>query len=373
MNKKGVKMSKHPSIWTRNYQWTTTLNSATTLNGATTSTAPVLAPAKPTKRIVDKLIESYDDDDDEKKPTESQSNDLLLNEYITLNEPMTKRFKDDIESDEKSCEAQENDQNDMDCGQSTSKQITPNRNPFKKSDSCTDELLSPTRISKENNSLVKTQSPVKRHDYRRLEKLGKIGKRGLTVVPNEQRVISRFFSANQNDNNASTVVKSDSGIQEDLNTKNIENVSVPTKPNAQMKSPNLLGTCLEAPCSALYFTKSIESPLKLEKSSENMSAANNVHDDGVNHRIVLDQFKYVLKERIQDFEGSSNGLANPQAASDKTEQTNELPIVLSDDDADSGLSCNGNVAGKESSNCDWLTSTQKQKIVSQIGLRVISF
>lgn len=327
------------------------------MNGAATSTAPVLAPAnkssKPQKRIVDKLIES-DDDGNEKLPTENENSDFMLNQYINPNGPSPKRFKDD-----------ENDQNQP----STSNQITPNRNPFKKSDSCVDPLLSPTRISKENNSLVKTQSPVKRYNYSRLEKLGKIGKRGLTVVSNEQRVISRFFTANQND--AAAIAKADSGIQEDSGATNDDNANVKAETNAQMKSPILLGTSLAAPATALYFTNSIDSPIKPMNSTGNVATAMNVDDGEVYdqkcHRIVLDQFKCVLKGKMEDAEQDANGLADSQGASDKTDESelHELPIVLSDDDADSGLSCSGNVASKEPSNRNWLPSSQTQKSVSQ--------
>lgn len=368
MNKKGLKISKHPSIWNQDFRWTTTLN------GASTSSAPKLVPTinstKPPKRIIDKLIESdNDDDDDEKLPTESQNDDLMLNQYISVSEPSRKRFKDHTENDDQSNEAQENVQNGIVCSQSTSKQITPNRNPFRKSDSCTDILLSPTRISKENNSLVKTQSPVKmkQFDYGRLEKCSKFGKRGRTTVPKEERVVSRFFTPSKKDVEKTAVTKSDSGIQEDLSTKNEDNINVNTDPSAQMKSPNLLGTCLVTPNPALYFTRSMESPIQSEKSSENMSAANNVDDElyygGENHRTILEQFKFVLKEGIDDIEQNSNGLANSQGASDKTDsETNELPIVLSDNDSE--MDCSGDVAGKESSNPNWLSSSQKYKGVS---------
>lgn len=357
MNKKGVKVCTKQSIWTRNYQWTKAVN------GATTSTAPALAPAnkspKAQKRIVDKLIES-DEDDDEKLPTESENNDLMLNQYINPNAPSSKRFKDD-----------ESDERDVDCQPSTSKQITPNRNPFKKSsaDSCVDPLLSPTRISKENNSLVKTQSPVKRYNYSRLEKLSKIGKRrGLTVVSNEQRVISRFFSADQKDVGAAAIAKADSGIQEDSDTKNDDSASAKAQQiSAQLKSPSMLRKSSVAPHEALYFTKSFDSPMK----SANMETAKNVDadvaDDGECHRIALDQFKCVLKGKIEATEQDSNGLANLQGASDKTDdrEINELPIVLSDTDDDSGFNCSGNVADKEPSNHTWFTSSQTKKSVSQ--------
>lgn len=353
MNKKGVKVCRAASIWERSCLWTTTVN------GTATSTASVVAPinnsSKKQKRIVDKLIES-DDDDDEKMPNECENNDFMLNQYINPNEPSPKRFKDD--------------ENDQDCRPSTSKQITPNRNPFKKSDSCVDPLLSPTRISTENNSLVKTQSPVKRYNYSRLEKLGKIGKRGgLTVVSNDQRVISRFFTANQNEVAAAAIAKSDSGIQEDSGATNEDDVGVKAESNAQMKSPIMLGTSLVSPAVGLYFTNSIDSPIKPMNSAENMAAAMNVDDEGECHRLVLDQFKCVLKGKMEDTEHHSNGLANSQGASDKTDDSelNGLPIVLSDDDTDSGISGNGNVASNEPSNRKWFTSSQTQKSVSRIN------
>lgn len=365
MNKKGLKVSKHPSIWNQDFRWTTTFHGA-----STSSASKLLVPAKNSpkvsKRIIDKLVAS-DNDDDEKLPNENQNDDIMLNQYIGVNEPLRKRFKDQANIDEQSSDAQENVQNDMSSSQSTSKQITPNRNPFKKSESCTDILLSPTRISKENNSLVKTQSPLKRIDYGKLEKLSKFCKRNRTAVPKEERVISRFFIGGQKDFDEPAVVKSDSGIQEDLSTKNDDNTSVKAETSAQMRSPNLLGTCLVAPNPALYFTRSIEIPIQSEKSAENISATNDVNDEpnGESNRIILEQFKFVLREKIDDVEQDSNGLLNSQVASDKTDsETNELPIVLSDDD-NSEVNDSGSGTGKDSSNHKWLPSSQKYKSVSR--------
>lgn len=364
MKKNGMKVDKHPSIWSRNYQWTTTLNGPST--SSTPQSTPIIKKSPRTsKRISKNLIES---DDDEKLPTESQNDEMVLNQYASLSAPLSKRYKDDVDSDEQSCGAQEDRQNSS---QSTNIPITPNRNPFKKSSSGTDTLTSPTRISKENNSLVKTQSPVKKINFRTLAKLSKFNR---TEVARDQRVISRFFNSNQKEIDEPSVVKSDSGIELDSGTKNDETASVKVNTsNAQMKSPNLLGTDLVKPNPALYFTVSNVSTNESETNSEEMSVDNNVDDDlnGESQRIILDKFKFVLKEKIDDTEcDEPSGLANSQAASDKTDQseTNELPIILSDDDDDDDneMDRTESVAGRcSSANRNWLPSSQNQKGVSQ--------
>lgn len=324
MNRNGLKVSKHPSIWNRDYRWTTNGMSTTQPKLALVKKSPK---PKPSKRFSEKFIES---DDDETLPTESQNYDMILNQYVGSNAPLAKRFKDDIDS--------EDEPNGMASGQLPNEQITPNRNPFKKSDSCTDPLLSPTRISKENNSLVKTQSPVKLIDF---GKLGKLSKFNRTNLP-KQRVNSRFFDTTPEASNE-------------------------TAKSVGMKSPNLLESYAMPQKSALYFTKNNAgtSQSKNEDSTE-ATLQNGSMDDALNvesQHSILSKFKLVLEDEVVDNDRDPVGLPNSQETSDKTDnETNELPIVLSDDDGnvDSG----GSMAGKESTNRNWLQSSQKPKTVS---------
>lgn len=277
-------------------------------------------------------------------PTESQNDDMVMNQYIIKSEPSQKRFKEDYAIDEQSADEEEN-------AAPPKAPTTPKRNPFKRSVSCKDELLSPTRISKENNSLVKTQSPVKKIDYGKLEKLSRFSR---TVVSNKQHVISRFFDSATKTTGASeekSVEKSDSGLQ--------------------MKSPNLLEFQTESPKSALYFNRSSDSgfsPNTQDSSkpkSQDESSENSVDDElsQENQCSILSKFKCVLKEKMDPSDQEPmESEANSQAMSDKIEsETLELPIVLSDDENVTNGSQNS--AGKGSSSQTWLSASQKSKTV----------
>lgn len=434
MSKKGLKICNHPSIWNRDYRWTTTLNGA-----STTKTAPKLAAAKkspmPSKRIT--KIPTYDDDDEDADlPTESQNDEMLLNQYIS--EPLSKRFKDDTNGEMATL-----------CSQTTSTQITPTRNPFKKSESPGDVMLSPTRISKENNSLVNTQSPVKQIEYRRLKQLSKISQFSRTVVPKEQSVISRFFNASHKDDQEppAASIFADSSDQHISSASNDDSIGVKKQASVEMKSPNLLDRRKITPNPALYFANSDESPGQSEKGADDddleniqtqrvvvekfklvlkdrfeapsaasisadssgqenalatnddcfrvrkrvsaemkspsllstrkmtphpalcLSQSEKVADDDENiqtQRVGVEKFKFVPKDRAEAPEQNASDVANSQGTCDKTDsETDELPIILSDDDIE--VNCNPNAAGQGSSsnrNC-WLPSSQKTKNVRQ--------
>lgn len=339
MSKKGLKICSHPSIWNRGLRWANSVNGASTVN--VPKSDPSKDVAKPQKRVIDKLMEI--DDKDECLPTERQNDEMVLNQYISVSEPSTKRFRDAIDDDEQLSDSEEN-------GNTKSKQITPNRNPFKKAEATVDILLSPTRISKENNSLVNTQSPVKKTDYNKLKKLNKFSRFARTVVPKEQSIVSRFFTPSQNPSASNTQEKSSAG--NDMN-----DVSVMKTASAGLKSPNLLRTRRITPNAALYFTGSDESPCQSEKGADDDEFENQD-----TRRNIVEQFKHVLKNRMEPAaEQNSIGPANDHGAPDKTDsETNELPIVLSDDDDDDNEAIDsGNIGDKGSSaKGNWLSSRQ---------------
>lgn len=143
----------------------------------------------PSKNKPSVNIEDEDND-------ESINSDDLLSAYgCKPFEPPAKKFKDlDIQAQPTSSTA-------------TSSNIpeSPKRNPFKIKSNASPhlmELLSPTKITKENSSFIRNQSPVKRieypnpspvkrMDYRKLEKLSRFQR---TIIPKDQNVISRFFT-----------------------------------------------------------------------------------------------------------------------------------------------------------------------------------
>lgn len=360
-----MKVCKHPSIWHRDYRWTTTMNGSTQLPpNSVTRKSP-----RTSKRIIQKEIES-----DEDLPTEKQTDDLMLNQYISFSEPLQKRFKEDGDSDDQSAEAIENDdeEEEMNGDSGDEPATTPKRNPFKKAVSCNEELLSPTRISKDNNSLVKTQSPVKHIDFRKLEKLSRFSR---TLVPQKQRVISRFFTPTTKECEEATVTKSDSGIQEDLSNHGKSDSTKKTDSDAQMKSPNLLDLYGKSPTSTLYFSKGIESlSPPIENSSRKMADDESIGMDldVESQRSILNKFKFVLKEKIHVVDSDSMEIGSSQGtSSDKTDsESSGLPIVLSDDDTD--VDFDQDVTTTESTKRIWLSASQTSKAVSQKS-KTISF
>lgn len=336
------------SIWQRNYQFTTLSNESAP------STVPKLAIKSPKapKRLMEAIEES-----DEDLPTESQNDDLVLKQYMI--EPSSKRFKED--GDEDDDEAVDVEESDDDEQPPKTPETTPKRNPFKKSVPSSDLLLSPTRISSETNSLVKNQSPVKQIDYGRLEKLSRFNR---TVLPvKAQPVISRFFNTPKIESNGQTTdVKCKTAQAE------VKSEAVPT-PAAQMKSPNLLVSCSVSETSTLYFSKSNDSGFSGNNEEQQLKnkAVNDDEDDPEDNLSresqysIIDKFRIVLKEKM---DGESMEFQSSQSTtiSDKTDvsETNELPIVLSDNENDIDNS------QKVSNSRMWLSGSQKAKTVRKL-------
>lgn len=359
-----MKIAKHASIWHRDYRWTVSLNNA----GDASHQKPLTKPAdkKPKKTLTPKRhIDAIEDSEDENLPTESQNDELVMNQYINGQEPLQKRFKEQYDIDDRSTDEEK------DAEPQKENETTPNRNPFKTS-ACKDELLSPTRISKENNSLVKTQSPVKKIDF---AKLGKLSRFGRTVVPQKQNVISRFFIPTT-ETTVKTEVKSPKievkSPKTEIKSPKAEMKSPKANSGAQMKSPNFLDIKTESPKSELYFTKSNDSGFSpstedpFKKNSQNESSENSAEDElsQENQCSILDKFRCVLKEKMDgsDSEPMETDVSS-QTMSEKTDsEINELPIVLSDGDNDFDGSQPNTVT--ESSKQTWLSSSQKSTDVS---------
>lgn len=179
----------HLSIWQNNF-----VSGSKATNGKLQQTSILKSINKSNSlsniRQTRRSLAAINSDEDERlslSPGKDNGDDLL-NEYTKERQPPQKRFKEDTKG------AIENNQNEtedtIESIDQLSLKITPNRNPFKKERNINEELLSPTKITKENCSLIKNQSPVKQIDFKKLEKLSKFNR---TVISNKQNVISRFF------------------------------------------------------------------------------------------------------------------------------------------------------------------------------------
>lgn len=329
------------------------------------------------KRIIESIIE------DENLPTESQNDDFVLNQYINTAEPSQKRFKEDYDIEDGS----DDERNGSGESIAPKEPTTPKRNPFKTSSTIKDELLSPTRISKENNSLIKNQSPVKKIDFGKLQKLSRFNR---TVIPNKQNIISKFFNATTKEESAQQATiqtKTESCVQDTKLSSNLtqQNESVQlngeepdpivqkTEANAQMKSPNLLDAKAQLP--KLYFTKSTDSGISTNTdNSPNQSSENEPGEDKDfshdNQRSILNKFKYAIKGQIGEHDApEAMDCDESSETSNKTDNdTNDLPINLSDNENETDSSQSATAA--VSTQRMWLNA-QNSKAVSRtnkIGL-----
>lgn len=145
------------------------------------------------------IDEEAKEENSESTSNGSENSEDLLNEYMNVTQPPSKKFKDQSDSD-----ADDEESETIQVAKQTEKlKITPTRNPFKKQQQSTDEAVcpSPTKITAENSSLINNQSPVKRIDFAKLDKLSKFKR---TVITEKQNVISRFFGSATSSSNGTS-------------------------------------------------------------------------------------------------------------------------------------------------------------------------
>lgn len=171
-----MRVAKHPSIWQQDYRFNVSLNKPKTDTKKVFDTTAV----RRSKRSLPPQNASAELNADDQDISIERDEDIM-NQYANLTEPQQKRFKDEMieQTDEPSI---------------LKSPPTPKRNPFKTSNPCTNDLLSPTRISKENNSLVRNQSPVKRIDFNKIRKLSRFDR---TAGSANQQTLSHFFAGDK--------------------------------------------------------------------------------------------------------------------------------------------------------------------------------
>lgn len=325
-----MKNAKHPSIWQRNYRWN--ISQGTSSTSQTTET--VIARRK-SKRSIQATVVC--DDDEENIPDDGENDEHLLNEYAQIETAPNKRFKEDIEDssdDEKT--------NGLD-GQvsSPSQKTTPNRNPFKKTVETSIELLSPTEITKENNSLVKNQSPVKKIDYKRLEKLSRFNR---TVVTDKQNVLSKFFNNPAKDPKP----KDENGCEKGDDSKTV------TKP----ETIEIIQSEMAA---RIHYTQSADSAVSDLGEGSNTKTDEDVEES--NDTIsILHKFSYNYNRLIYDEEKTNaNGLPpDSQGSSNKTDSDiSDVPMMISDESNDVESDSTVTSDTQSSSHSAWITSSHK--------------
>lgn len=289
------------------------------MKNGSNSNGTVAAPKVTVKKIAKPPKRNIEPIEDEDIPTESQNEEMILDQYINLNQPSLKRFKEDSESDDQSSADMDTDSIDQD--PLSQEQTTPNRNPFKKTETCKNELLSPTRISKENNSLIKNQSPVKHIDFGKLQKLSRFSR---TADGRKQPVLSRFFGA-KSECETIDEPKTDSG--------------------PQMGSPDLF-ELTEKPKPNLYFEKSNDSGFspnseEQKNSQGEKNTEDDDNDDGMSlcsQRSILDKFKFAAtgqmsRSSLSETEETAEFQSSQSSNNNKTDsEASELPTVLSDNE-----------------------------------------
>lgn len=248
-----------------------------------------------------------DSDDDGSSP---ENDDNLLGQYVSVPEPQQKRFKDESDAESIDSSGDCNQENDTEEGKLT-KATTPRRNPFKKQVQQDDGLLSPTKITNENSSLVRNQSPVKRIDFNRLQKLSKF----CRTEVDKQHVISQFFTP--------ATISRELSMGADGNVEESENVS----------TDNESDTIVPA---FVYLNASTESA---ESFTMQSTASKSTTDFTDNQAIsILEQFKYSQKESMNGRLESDKMITDSQETIDETDSdTNQLPIDISDNSNNDAL------------------------------------
>lgn len=277
------------------------------------------------------------DEDGENLPNDGEIDENLLNEYAQIETAPNKRFKEDIED---SSDDEEMKKHDGEMPSPSRKEIS-NRNPFKKTVESTNELsLSSTEITKENNSLIKNQSPVKKIDYKRLEKLSRFNR---TVVTAKQDVLSKFF------NNAAKDSKPQDadGCDEEDETKSV----------SKTKSTYSIEIIQPEMAVCIHYTRSADSAI-----SESSTKTDENVDESSDTISILQKFRYNYNRLIQDEEkADANGLIpDSQGSTNKTDSDlSDVPIMISDEsndvESDSAVSSDAH----SSSHSAFVTSSQK--------------
>lgn len=250
----------------------------------------------------------------------------------------SKRFKEDIEDPSIDVEMKKHEGEIS----SPSRKETPKRNPFKKTKEYSNELLlSPTEITKENNSLIKNQSPVKKINYKRLEKLSRFNR---TTVTAKQDVLSKFFN---------NVAKDPKPQGEDGCDKGDESKTVTKSESIEIIQSEM--------AVRTYYTQSADSAISDlgERLSTNTDEDVGDSNDTMS---ILQKFRYNYNRLIQDEEkADANGLKpDSHGTSNKTDSDlSDVPIMISDEsndiESDSAVTSDTQSSNRNA----WITSSQK--------------
>lgn len=252
-----MKIAKHPSIWHQDYRWTISLNRSEALHSKKSNQT---VKKQHFKRSVERISESEEEDEE----TTNAQNAKLLHQYTHLNEPTQKRFKDD--------DISTNDTSNVD-DKPTDLLTSPKRNPFKKTIQSNDDYYaSPTRITSENKSLIKNQSPVKQIDYKKLEKLSRFSR---TNASSNQQILSRFFTAESSNENHSPNETKISFAKSTLKS---------TDNDPEGNSPNL------------YYNQSFESTESSPSGKSNSKCSE--ESEPVNPFSILNHYLFSQKQRM---------------------------------------------------------------------------
>lgn len=322
-----MKIAKHPSIWHRDYRWNISQGTSSTLQAETVVTR------RKSKRSIQATVEC--DENGENIPGDGENDENLLNEYAQIEAAPEKRFKEDGED---SGDDEEMKKHDDEMSSQSRKEI-PNRNPFKKTVESSSELSSPTEITKENNSLIKNRSPVKKIDYKRLEKLSRFNR---TVVTANQDVLSKFF------NNSAKVLKPQ---DEDGCDKGDESKTV-------TRTESIKETIQSEMAVRIHYTQSVDSAISdiaTTKTDEDVEESNETIS-------ILQKFRYNYNRLIQDEEKADANVLMPdsQCSSNKTDSDiSDVPIMISDESNDLESDSTVTSDTQSSSRSAWITSSQK--------------
>lgn len=305
------------------------------------------------RRPISRLLTDDETEEENTEPQTEENSEDLLNQYTKVTQPPSKKFKDEIESD--------TDEEQV-VNETEKLKITPTRNPFKKQQPVeSPNFQSPTKITKENSSLINNHSPVKRIDFAKLEKLSKFKR---TVITEKQNVISRFFNSKTSSSNESSESETTSLHENSDNANSFEKQSEINKISKIQEENVIASNCLYMNTSKDSDNESSESE-SVEVTTEYQRSTLNLQQTFGNKKApkCLENTRgAVNNENITEDENTPNELISSDGSQSLTSAS---PIILTDDDDENDGNNNEERESVPNSNTKVLSSLNIKKSETQ--------
>lgn len=323
------------------------------------------------RRPLSRLVDDETEEENTETTSEENSEDLL-SEYTKVNQPPSKKFKDDVGYD-----SDDEESATVEVVNETEKlKITPTRNPFKKQQPIeTPDYQSPTKITGENSSLTRNHSPVKRIDYAKVEKLSKFKR---TVLTEKQNVISRFFGKSSSSNESSeseanvmtnpgTSAENSKGSDVQAESNKVSVTQVGCEKNVEASKCLYLNTSKESDSES---SESISAEMTTEYQQSTLNLQEKFGHKKVPKRLEITRSISNTENITEDEDTPTDLISTDESPS----LASESPIILTDDEDDNNneerehVPTSNSLATKSLSNPKNGTQIKKQAVCRRPGL-----